>query len=148
MFIGALLAKKRIDIKAPVAMLGLFLSVIALIGEAFIIHRFGLAKDHNMYISLLPAVFFLLYIALHLQIKSYSFYKTLRITGIIIFFSHLFVHSILKGCFLLASIVWGRSINNSLAGYFLTIVFAALLGFAIEKLSKNPRFSYLKWLYS
>lgn len=148
LLIGGLIEKKNISMKPFVAFLGFVLSMIALFVEAFLIKTWGLPKDVNMYVFLVPSTFFLLVFSINAQIKQREIFRKLRNVGIIIYFSHLFVYQWILWGWEFVFRVFDVRINNSLLNYLLTITFATILGFFIDWLSKKKMFSFLKYLYS
>ncbi len=148
LLIGGVVEKKKISIKPRSAFLGFLLSMIALFCEAFLIKFWDLPKDVNMYIFLIPAVFFLLVFAVNLPTKPRKIYKKLRNVGIIVYFSHLFIYSGIVLGWKVVDRLFGIKINNSLLNYLLTITLATALGFIVDALSKKKNLSFLKYLYS
>ena len=124
----------------------IYIKLIALIVESFTIKHFLESIDHNIYVSLVPAVFFLFYFATHIKLKNRAIYKTLREIGVLIFFTHLFVYKILN----LFSDWINYSFNINLASYLfiLTLVLTTALAIFILRLSQKEKFSWLKHIYS
>lgn len=124
----------------------IYIKLIALIVESFTIKHFLESIDHNIYVSLVPAVFFLFYFATHIKLKNSAIYKTLREIGVLIFFTHLFVYKILN----LFSDWMNNSFNINLTSYLfiLTLVLTTALSVFIQRLSQKEKFSWLKHIYS
>ena len=105
-------------------------------------------KDVNMYIFLVPAVFFLLLFSVNVSVRPRSIYKKMRNVGVIVYFSHLFVYQLILWGFEFTNKFFNIKIENSLIYYFLTIIIATALGAVIDELSQNKKFRFLKYLYS
>lgn len=145
-FLGALFAQKHIVINHIVVIIGLIVSLAIMFVEVFLLKYYSQPKDFNMIASLLPVTFFLFYIATHLSLKDRPIYCSLRIIGMMIFFTHLFVN-----CFVGLAIEITKNktgIDFSAFRFIITIVFTTLLAILIERLSKKEKFSWLKYLYS
>jgi len=145
-FIGIVFVYKPIKMKLCVSFVGLILSIVALTVESFAIKHYIKSIDHNIYLSLVPAVFFLFYIATHIKLKNRAIYKTLREIGVLIFFTHLFVYMILN----LFSDWMKNTFNVNLTSYLfiLTLVLTTALSVLIQRLSQKEKFSWLKHIYS
>jgi len=143
-FLGALFAQKRIVFNHVVAIIGLIVSLAIMFLEEFLIKNYSHPK--NMFVSLLPVTFFLFYLSTHLNLKSRPIYSSLRIIGMMIFFTHLFVNYFVG---LAIEITKNKiGIDFSAFRFIITIVFTTLLAILIERLSKKEKFSWLKYLYS
>lgn len=132
--------------KLWISFVGFTLSMVALTAESFAIKHFLKSVDHNLYVSLVPAVLFLFYIATHIKLKNCIIYKKLREIGVLIFFTHLFVYKILN----LVSDWMNNTFNINLASYLfiLTLVLTTALAIFIQRLSQKEKFSWLKHIYS
>ena len=102
--------------------------------------------DHNVYICLIPAVFFLFYIATHIKLKNHVIYKVLREIGVLIFFTHLFVYKVLN----LFSDWMNDSFNISLTNYLfiITVLLTTALSVFIQRLSQKDKYRWLQHIYS
>lgn len=150
LLLGGFIEKKKFNIKPVYSALGFILSMGLLFCEAFFVRKWNLPKnfDVDLYLFLLPAVFFLLVFSVNVTIKPREIYKKLRAVGVIIFFSHFWVYQWIEWFFSFFCKISGISINNSLVNYSLTILAAAALGFIIEGLSHKKKTAFLKYLYS
>ena len=132
--------------KLWVSFVGFILSMVALTAESFAIKHTIKSLDHNIYVSLIPAVFFLFYIATHIKLKNRIIYKVLREIGVLIFFTHLFVYKILN---LFSD--WMNNYFNVNLTYFLfilTLVLTTALSVFVRRLSQKEKFSWIKRIYS
>ena len=144
--LGAVFAQKRIVINDILAVIGLFISLIMMLFEVYLLKRYSHPKDFNMVLSLLPVIFFLFYFATHLNLKNHSIYRSLRVIGMIVFFTHLFVNYFVALSIEIAKNKLG--IDLSSFQFIITIFFTTILAVLVERLSKTNRFQWLKYLFS
>ena len=90
--IGALFAQKRITMNSKIAIIGSIMSMLMMLCELYLLDNYSHPKDYDMYISLVPVTFFLFYIASHISLKNRQTYKSLRVIGEVIFFTHLLIN--------------------------------------------------------
>ncbi len=148
LILGGVIQKRQISMKPHVALFCFLLSMVALFCEAFFIKSRGLARDVNMYVFLVPAIFFLLVLALNMSTIQGELCRKLRNVGIIIYFSHMFVYQWILWGWAVVGRLFGVEGSNSLLNYILTVVFATALGFLADGLSKKKALSFLRYLYS
>lgn len=143
---GALFAHRKIVMNMVVAFIGFAVSMGLVIAEAIRLEYCTEPKDYNMYLSLLPAVFFLFYIATHINLKDGKIYGKLRVAGMLIFYMHYFVKFIVDYVFEHIN----QSLNIDLTDFTLIFVLTITIitAFLIEWLSNKDKFKWLKWLYS
>ena len=144
--LGALFAQKRIVINNVFAVVGLFISLLIMLIEVYLLKQYSHPKDYNMYLSLLPVLFFLFYIVSHIKIKNRPIYQSLRIIGMIVFFTHLFVNYFVGLAIEIANNKTG--LNLTVFQFIITLSFTTILAILIERLSKTNRFQWLKYLFS
>ena len=144
--LGALFAQKRIVINCVFAIVGLFVSLIIMLIEIYLLKHYSHPKGFNMVLSLLPVIFFLFYIASHIKLKNRSIYRSLRIIGMIVFFTHMFVNYFVGLAIEIANNTMG--LNLSAFQFIITIFFTTIFAVIIERLSKTNRFQWLKYLFS
>lgn len=143
---GILFAHKRIVMKTRTAVIGFAVSMALLLVEIYLLKHFMHMKNYNMAIMHLPVIFFLFYIALHLNLKDRPIYGTLRAVGLLIFFLHMLINFFVKYAFLV--IYHHTEINLYDYGYPITIIATTLICFLITYLSKKQKFRWLRYLYS
>ena len=146
--LGGILEKKKVSMKPFHAFLGFLLSMLGLLCEAFLVRKWELAKDVNMYIFLVPAVFFLLVFSVNLSVKPREIYNRFRNVGTIVYFSHMLMYQWIQWGWETVRNVFGVAVNNSLLNYLLTALLATGFGIIIDALSRNRKFAFLKYLYS
>lgn len=144
--IGALFAQKRIVINNIFAVVGLIVSFILMFLEVYLLKCYSNPKGYDMVFSLLPVIFFLFYLASHIKLKNRPIYGRLRVIGMLIFFTHLFVNYFVGvGIKIFNNII---GINLTAFQFIITILFTTMLAVIIERLSKTNRFYWLKYLFS
>lgn len=143
---GVLFAHTKILLNLKSAVLCFCISMLLLLVEVFVLQYFSNPKNHNMYISLIPATFFLFYIATHIKLKNRPIYRKLRVMGMLIFYSHLLVNQIIE---LLFSLI-NKIFNVDLSGlsFIATIMAVTVFSYLVEWLSHKEKFKWLKYLYS
>lgn len=144
--IGALFAQKRIVINNIFAIVGLIVSFILMFLEVYLLKYYSHPKDYNMFLSLLPVIFFLFYLASHIKLKNRPVYGRLRVIGMLIFFIHLFVDYFVDLAIKISNNKIG--INLTAFQFIITILFTTILAVIIERLAKTNRFHWLKYLFS
>ena len=142
---GVLFVYKPIRMNIPVAIIGFIVSILLLIVEAYFVKIRRTPLDNNMYISLLPATFFLFYIATHLKLKDRKIYSTLRAMGVIIFFIHLFVYRLIEYVFLIAKNYSG--IDLSVFTLTSVITVSTVFAYFFVRLSNKEKYKLLRFLY-
>ncbi len=140
--IGALFAHKKIVMNFAVAVFGFFISTGLLLLEAGLLKYYSDPKDYNMYISLLPTVFFLFYIATHINFKDRKIYSKLRVVGMLIFYLHLFVQ------FVVNYVAENLELNFDMYSIIIVLILTSVIAFIIEWMSRKEKFSWLRWFYS
>lgn len=142
---GAVFAEKRIVLSRFWAVSGFIISVLCLIFEGYMLDRFSAPRDYNMTVSLLPAVFFLFYLATHIRLKSRPVYKKMRTVGVLVYFLHLLVYRFVYNA-VKALAVYLPHISSFT--FILTVAAAAALAALIMSASRRKRFRLLRYLYS
>lgn len=140
--IGALFAHRKIVMNMAVAVIGFLTSTGLLLFEVWALKYYWDNKEYNMYISLLPTVFFLFYIATHINLKDRKIYAKLRVVGMLIFYLHLFVKFAVN---YVAEFFALDFVKNNL---FIILTVTCVISFIIEWLSHKEKLSWIKWLYS
>ncbi len=146
MVLGAVLANTKIKLPMPAAVLGFCLSMLMLIAEVYILRHFLNVEACNLYISLIPALFFLMYIALHWELPDRPVYKKIRAIGILAFFSHYFINRLITIFFLSLQSNYGIELFSF--RYFISIPLIYGVSALIEYLSRKPKLRWLRYLYS
>ena len=140
---GAAFAHCKLSLSPGKSLLGLVFSVFLLLIEVFSL-RHREVPPGNMYIFLLPAVYFLFSFGIQWKLPDSPIYPRLRTAGLWFYFIHLFVDSIVK----LAASVFDKYLGLQILPYRFLLCLSAtlLLSFGIEALSRRDRFKWLNWL--
>jgi hypothetical protein len=142
MGIGMVFAYKPIVMKLKTAIIGLIASMALFFAEVMCVSYFEWYLGRNMCIFLVPTVFFMFYIATHIELNPKPIYKHLRQLGILIFYWHMFIKVFIdKGLLLLGT-------QNSLLRYCGTVVVTIIVSEITIKLSNTPKFKWLKIIYA
>lgn len=144
--IGVLYAHKKIVLTLKTAFIGFIISMLLLTAEVFVIKSFSNPKDFNMYVFLIPATFFLFHIATHINLKNRAIYGKLRVIGMLIFYSHIFIMEITKLLFKIISRLFGINLSNF--KFIVTLILVTAFAILVEQLSHKDKFKWLTYLYS
>ncbi len=142
MTIGMLLANRNIVLKLSTVAVGFLASMLLLGCEVLLLRHLGWIRQWDMYLFLIPAVFFLFYGAIHLEVRERPLYLHLRKLSALFFYSHTFFDAFL--CEMLAAWGWDNSILHYLCVVTVTFIFSE----AVILASGHRSFGWLKKLYS
>ena len=147
--LGAGFSFAKIRIKAPVAAIGFVISMLCLLAEVVLLKRYELSVDYNMYLFLVPAVFFLFAFALQFRrpaAKQVTRIQTLRTVGVLVWMLHLLVEKFvfvgMQGVYKLCSLDLG------IYHYAISLGLSFALALLLVKLSAKEKFKWLRLLYS
>ncbi len=148
--LGALFAYKKIELKRNVAVCGFAVSMVLLLIEAFCVKYFELLRECDMYLCLVPAVFFLFYITAHLKIKISALTGKMRVYSSLIYFTHIWIDfpilSIVRKIIEKCTGVEAYEIH-SLVRFAIVLTGSLLASYIIIRLQENRYFQWLKSLY-
>lgn len=88
MGIGMLFSYKKIHMRFRSSVIGFLISMLLLSFEVLIVTYLGYRRESDMYIFLVPAAFFLFYIASHFVIKASAICKKLQRLALLIYLVH------------------------------------------------------------
>lgn len=148
--IGAAFAYKRIDIKKNVAIASLIISILCLLGEAYLIRYLGWNLKNNLYLFLVPTTFFLFYVASHIEVQSSKITKTLRSLSSLIYFIHPWIN--FPGVTVL-NVVCKKIVGageysiHSLLRFFVVFLGAVIMSVIVLRLQEHERFKWLRKIY-
>jgi len=145
---GLFFSWEKARIKMKTAVVFFILSMGLLFAEVLLLRKYRLTKDANMYVFLLPAVFFLFYIGKNIKFKPRMVFRKLRIIGVLIYFTHMLVKSLIDFGFSLLLKITGKTLYNQSIVFILVIVLSILLSWLIEFLSSKESLKWLRYLYS
>lgn len=134
---------KNMDIKK--SSLGLLLSIIALLCEAYLIKLTGGALDYNLYFSNLAVIYFLILTLQGISLPKHKIYKSLRELSILIFGFHCAVRGLL---FFLATYFNMKLLVDSYWIHFVgTSILSFIISFVVLHLNNENKASWFKKLY-
>lgn len=140
--IGMVIAHRTVKISFRNASIGFLFSMVLLLVEAIVLEYHHWAKDHNMYLFLVPSAVFLFYMSITISIESRPLYKNLREMSVLVFCLHTFINP-----FVSTGLEIFFKVNNSLIRYTGTVCVTLIISGWIIHLSKGERFKWLKDLY-
>jgi len=142
---GYTLAHSKGRMSKRVSFAGFAVSMGGLFAEFYFLRLYDIPSEYNMYVMLVPAVYFLFKFALSLELRDRPIYKRLRGAGTLIYFSHLFVNHL---------VVLGINIFKKFTGielipfrYVISLTCVLVFAFAAEALSGKEKFKWLKMFY-
>jgi surface polysaccharide O-acyltransferase-like enzyme len=144
--IGYLFAQGKFKIEIQVAFACLCVSLLCLFAEVFALHFYDIPDDHNMFIFLVPATFFLFAFASSLSFRNRPVYAKLRTVGSLMYFSHLFIQKLVG--FGISMIYGIFKIDILPAQFLISLLVTALVAFGIEGLSHKEKFKWINWFIS
>ncbi len=142
--IGMLFAFYPISIKQKHAFMGLIFSMILLALEIFVFHYFHFVREGNMFLFLVPTVFFLFSFVYHLEFPNHPIYQALRTLSSIIFYLHMWIYSVVSK--VLESIQIG--LDQTFFNFIITLSITIICSILIMKLSHQQKFKWLQKLYT
>lgn len=144
--LGALFAHKKIKLNKFLAAAGLIVSFAMLFAEVYILRKYMGLKNYNIYISLVPAEFFLFYIAMNLKLKDSIFYKRIRAIGVLIFCMHFAFNRYVR--YAIKALNYIAGIDLSAFNFIIVILVTTAASVVVVRLSEKEKFSWLRYMYS
>lgn len=142
---GAYIAFNGFKIPQKKALLLFAASYLLMFAEAFFVKYFDLARANDMYIFLAPSTYLAFGLLVNFRMTGRGgAYRTLRALSALIYYSHLWILS-LVGIFL--NLI-GVQAGVTCLPFMLTVIGSAAFSYAVYRLSKFPFFKWLKILYS
>lgn len=144
--IGYLFARYKIRLRLSTALAGFIGSTLCMCAEVFLLEQNNISTSNNMYISLLPVVFFLFAFTSSLPLASRPIYAKLRTVGVLVYFLHLFIN---RGIWAVKMFLY-KFIHLDIQPlqFFIVLAAAVLIAFGIEWLSHKERFKWIQWFLS
>ena len=121
-----------------------FFSMFAMGVEVFVLQYAGFIRGHDMYFFLVPATFFFFLYILRLQLPDNAVYKKMRVLSSLIFYSHLWVNTIVSKLLRL----FYSPLHGTFIQFIFTLILTIVISFAVIKISSYKRFRWLKVLYT
>ena len=122
---------------------GIIGSISLLFLETFMVRVLNLKKDGDMYIFLIPAVYFIFAFIVSSDIKASINYVFIRKISSIVYFSHLLIYQIVN--FFICT--YFSVLKDTALVFLLTVVFCIGFSCLIIKLSEKKYFGWLKIIY-
>ena len=145
LLMGAAFSVKKIRVKPAPAAAGFLSSLALLVLEACTLEKFGYCQNYNMYLSLLPATFFLFALATSMVLPKHVRYERMQIMGSLIYYMHICVSIAVELGFSLVMKYLGLDLY---AHIFLTTVLATVAAaWLILRISGCSRFRWVQYLY-
>ena len=148
-FIGVIISRYDFKIKMESAIAGLIVSIILLYVEVFMLKTYSNPFDYNICLSHIPVTFFLMYIAVNMNIntsKNSDVFRKLRVYGVLIYFTHLMIGTALDVIF--GGVILKTGVDLKPIKLIFVFVFTTVLAMIIENLSQKKSLSWLRYLYS
>lgn len=136
---GMFFAVRPFKLSVKRAVLFLALSFFLLCAEVFALAKLGWIREYDMYLGLIPTVFFMFYSSVTVELPDSPIYKKMRILSSLIYFVHMIPAELLIAVPALRSLPGGSPSN-----YIFAVASACVLSFLIVRLSEHfPRLRYL-----
>ena len=143
---GATFSNRKIILRTRTALIGFVVSMLCLFAEVFLLKYNDIPIEYNMYVFLLPATFFLFSFAISIELKDRPIYKHLRNIGMIVYFSHLLVNTVISPALSVVEKYCCIAIKQY--QFVLSLLFTLLFAIFTEWLSHKNRFKWVNWLIS
>lgn len=127
---GMFFAKYRISLKLKYAYVCFAVSAALYASEVLTLVKHDWIKEYDMFLGLIPTVFFMFYICINIKLPDSRIYIKLRNTSALIYFSHM----LFAECLLLIPAL-SSVFPFSFTRYLFAYICSLLLSFAILKLS-------------
>lgn len=128
---GMLFAVRPLKMTVKKSVMFLALYFILFGAEVFALTRLDWIREYDMYIGLIPTVFFLFYVSITVKLPDSPIYKKIRTLSSLIYYIHMIPAELLMIVPALESLPGG-----GLANYAFTVVFSFISAFLIIKLSR------------
>ena len=142
--LGMLFAFEDVRVPKKTALTGWLLGMLLLFVESFLLERLGWAREHDMYLALIPASFFGFAWVLQTELPATPRTLQLRKLSALIFYSHELPAVFIDRCLVPRFPILVRTPLC----FLLTAVGSLLLSLAVLRLSERPRFGWLRALYA
>ncbi|MBQ9881743.1 MAG: acyltransferase [Synergistes sp.] len=141
---GMYIQREKPSIKRKTASAGFLISLVLLFIEAFGLEAAGFIREYDMYLSLIPALFFGFVLAADTELPAGPRCSVLRPVSALMYYTHYWIACILA--LLLRYMAPAK--ENTAAKFVLTIPMTILAAFMIVRLSRQSPFRWLRKLYS
>lgn len=128
--IGGLIADTRRKIAFEKSILGFVISLLLMLTEAMVLHKFNLQRHDSMYVFLLPSMYFLFNAILHFKGKRNTVVRTSALIMYIVHPMMIIIIRLLAKAFHLQNLL----VENSIVHYFIVCLTSLALGLVISLL--------------
>ena len=142
--LGVLAAHKHVRISAAKAAVGFVCSMALLLAEVAVLTRLEWIREHDMYLFLVPAAFFLFLFIVRIDLKTHRLYKILRETSSLIFFLHAGIDYLVCSAYEAV----GANIHASYFRHIIVLGASIVLSLGLVLSTRHSRLKWLKKLYS
>lgn len=143
-FMGASFSQRKIYMKPLTAVTGFLFSMICLAAETLFLKYYNIPGDYNMYVSLLPAVYFLFCFAHEIPLKDHAVYKHLRNIGMWVYLGHMAVCRVGYICMNLLDQLFNTEYLNPV--YVFSLTTSIFVAICLEWLASKDKFKWINWL--
>ena len=143
---GYVFAQGKIKLKAQTSLIAFIISMMGLLAEIFLLKYNDIPADYNMYICLLPSVFFLFAFVSSIPLKNRPIFVKLRTVSVLVYFLHVLVNSIVVFGMDLLHAVFEVDIHPLL--FFISLPATLFIAFGIEWLSHKEKFTWITWFFA
>ena len=140
---GASFSRREMVLKPLLSLAGFLVSMAALAAEAYLLETHKIPLEYNMYVFLLPAVYFLFSLAYAIALKERPIYRRLRSIGMLVYFSHLFVNTFVSLFIRMLAKYWHVSIGEY--QFVISLSITLCLAICVEWLSRKDKFKWINW---
>lgn len=140
--IGMLFAYYKFNISRRLAYCGFFVSLALTFVEIHTVSVFGMAREYDFCVMLVPTVFFLVYIVLNTGLKDSPVYPFLRSMSTLVYFLHLGIKNIVY------DLMYGFGFKDTPLRFAIIVAVTLIISFLLIKLSNVRCFKWLKYLYT
>lgn len=142
--IGMFFAYRPIRVQRGLAIVFILLSFGAFLVEVLLIDFFRLARACDMYLCLIPVVFWLFYVVIHEEVPASGVYLKLRTMSMLIFYIHVWVDKVIG--FILKMV--SEEHAQSALRFLLTLILSLAGSVFIINIAKIEKFKWIKFLYT
>lgn len=143
---GATFGHHNFKIKPKTSLFALCVSIVLLFGEVFILKFHDIPIKYNMYVFLVPVVFFLFSFASTIKLQSHSLSPKLRRIGTLVYFLHILINYFVS----IGINICNKYMSLELSQFHFIISLTAtiLCAICIEFLSHKKKFKWINWFLS
>ena len=136
---GALFSHCKVILRPLPAFIGFVVSMAGMFIEVCLLKMNNIPIAYNMYIFLLPTVYFMFSFAYSIPLKDHAIYKHLRNIGMFIYLLHLLVNEIVS------QVISGINKWENCELFF-SLTLTIVIAISIEWLSCKEKYKWITWL--